>query len=123
MRMLLLLIFAVFSLGAMAALEEAANRADGSDTRSVFSEPGTLTGAVSFVRKVGTHLAANETVMSWPGSSTDSQDMPRLQVGEVLPEGTMLHAIPRHESYRYALVKERRVIVDASSRQIIYVLQ
>jgi len=123
MRMLLLLIFVVFSLGAMAALEEAGNGPDGSGSRSVYSQPGTLTGAVAFVRKVKTHLSADETMLPWAGPSADSRSTPELQIGEVLPAGATLYAIPRHESYRYAIVEGRRAIVDASSRQIIYVIQ
>ncbi len=47
----------------------------------------------------------------------------RASVGETLPESVELHAIPRHETYRYAVVNDRRVIVDAASRKIVYVIQ
>jgi hypothetical protein len=41
----------------------------------------------------------------------------------VLPEGAELHAVPRHQSYRYAIVQGHRVIVDAASRQIVYIIR
>lgn len=120
MRILFILIFAVFSLSAMAALKEASKALDQSGSKSVYAQAGTLTGAVSFVRKVKTHLASREHTLPWARSSgTD----PGLQVGDVLPAGTDLHPIPRHESYRYAIVQGRRAIVDAASRQIVYVIE
>lgn len=123
MRTLLILIFVVFSLGAMAAFEGAGQTADKSASRSVYSQPGTLTGAVSFVRKTKSHRSIHPSSSSWMESSASDSNPPRLQVGDVLPEGTQLHPIPRHESYRYAIVQGRRAIVDAGSRQIVYVLQ
>jgi hypothetical protein len=44
-------------------------------------------------------------------------------IGETLPEEVDLHPIPRHETYRYAVMNEHRVIVDATSRRIVYVVR
>jgi hypothetical protein len=44
-------------------------------------------------------------------------------VGETLPEAVALHFIPKHETYRYAVVNDRRVIVDAASRKVVYVIR
>ncbi len=44
-------------------------------------------------------------------------------VGETLPDDIELHPISRHETYRYAVVNSRRVIVDAASRRVVYVLR
>jgi hypothetical protein len=44
-------------------------------------------------------------------------------IGETLPEEVDLHPIPRHETYRYAVVNEHRVIVDATSRRVVYVVR
>jgi len=44
-------------------------------------------------------------------------------IGEALPEEIDLHPIPRHETYRYAVVNDHRVIVDAASRRIVYVVR
>jgi hypothetical protein len=44
-------------------------------------------------------------------------------IGETLPEEIDLHPIPRHETYRYAVMSDHRVIVDAASRRIVYVVR
>jgi hypothetical protein len=44
-------------------------------------------------------------------------------VGEALPEEIDLHPIPRHETYRYAVMNDHRVIVDAASRRVVYVVR
>ena len=44
-------------------------------------------------------------------------------IGEALPEEIDLHPIPRHETYRYAVMNDHRVIVDAASRRIVYVVR
>ncbi|HZH12697.1 MAG TPA: DUF1236 domain-containing protein [Microvirga sp.] len=123
MRTLFILIFAVFSLSAMAALKEASKALDQSGSKSVYAQAGTLTGAVSFVRNIKTHLSSSEHALPWARPSANDPNTPRLQIGDVLPAGTDLHRIPRHESYRYAIVQGRRAIVDAASRQIVYVIQ
>lgn len=46
-----------------------------------------------------------------------------MSVGETLPETIALHFIPRHETYRYAVVNDRRIIVDAASRRVVYVIR
>ena len=43
--------------------------------------------------------------------------------GETLPEAVELHAIPKHPTYRYAVLNDYRVIVDASSREVVYVIR
>jgi hypothetical protein len=44
-------------------------------------------------------------------------------IGETLPEDAELHPIQHHETYRYAVVSSHRVIVDAASRRIVYVVR
>ncbi|MBF9195804.1 DUF1236 domain-containing protein [Microvirga terrestris] len=44
-------------------------------------------------------------------------------IGETLPDEIDLHPIPRHETYRYAVMNDHRVIVDAASRRIVYVVR
>lgn len=123
MRILLILIFGVFSLGAMATFEGVRKTPDNSDSKSAYAESGTLTGAVSFVRKAKAHLSADGRTQTWPEPSANSRDIPRLQIGDVIPEGAVLYVVPRHESYRYTIVDGRRVIVDAASRQVVYIIQ
>lgn len=121
MRILLILIFIGFSLGAMATLagpDETAGRSTG---KKLHVEQGTLSGAVSAVRKAKPHLpdGGQEERMK----PVQSEDLTGLKPGEALPKGTELYEIPRHESYRYAVIEGHRVIVDAASHRIIYVLR
>jgi Protein of unknown function (DUF1236) len=46
-----------------------------------------------------------------------------IAAGEKLPDFVELRPILNHETYRYAVVNNRRVIVDAVSREIVYVVQ
>jgi hypothetical protein len=46
-----------------------------------------------------------------------------MSVGETLPEAIALHFIPKHETYRYAVLNDHRVIVDAASRKVVYVIR
>jgi Protein of unknown function (DUF1236) len=121
MRILLILVFVVFSLGAMATF-------DGPETSSgrpsvAPAMAGTLTGAVKAVRTIRSHLKSSDPQQAWLEPSAQGQEAPRLSVGEVLPEGTVLYEVPRHQSYRYAVLQGQRVIVDAASRQIVYVIR
>lgn len=56
-------------------------------------------------------------------SQTANRRTQGLSVGETLPEAVALHFIPKHETYRYAVVNDRRVIVDAASRRVVYVIR
>ncbi len=56
------------------------------------------------------------------GAAADDVEL-RISIGESLSHSIELHPIPRHETYRYAMVDGHRLIVDAASRNIIYVIQ
>ena len=43
----------------------------------------------------------------------------QVVVGEALPATVELHTIPRHKEYSYAIVNERRVIVEPRTRKVI----
>ncbi|MBJ6123844.1 DUF1236 domain-containing protein [Microvirga splendida] len=58
-----------------------------------------------------------------PGTNLASHFSRGAIVGETLSEDVELHLIPRHETYRYAVVNDQRVIVDAASRRIVYVVR
>lgn len=47
----------------------------------------------------------------------------RVVVGEPLPASVELRAIPEHKEYRYAVVNNRRVIVEPRTRKIIKVIE
>jgi hypothetical protein len=40
----------------------------------------------------------------------------------VIPENVVLHVIPGHSSYRYAVVGGQRFVVDATTRAVVYVV-
>jgi len=46
----------------------------------------------------------------------------RVVVGEPLPEVVELRPVPRHTEYRYAIVNDRRVIVEPRTRKIIKII-
>lgn len=46
----------------------------------------------------------------------------RVVVGEPLPDTVVLHPVPRYTEYRYAVVNDRRVIVEPRTRRVIRVI-
>jgi len=46
-----------------------------------------------------------------------------VAVGSVLPGTVELHTVPSHKDYSYAVVNERRVIVEPKTRKIIRVIE
>jgi hypothetical protein len=46
-----------------------------------------------------------------------------LGVGFVLPGTVQLRTIPRHEQYGYAVINERRVIVEPRTRKVIRIIE
>ena len=46
----------------------------------------------------------------------------RVVVGEPLPAEVELRPVPRHTEYRYAVVNDRRVIVDPRTRKVIKII-
>jgi uncharacterized protein YdbL (DUF1318 family) len=46
----------------------------------------------------------------------------RVMVGEPLPPAVELRPVPRYSEYRYAVVNDRRVIVDPRTRRVIRII-
>jgi len=46
----------------------------------------------------------------------------RVVVGEPLPEEVVLRPVPNYTEYRYAVVNDRRVIVDPHTRKVIRII-
>jgi len=120
MRIISILAFAAFPLGAMTTLSGTSPETSGPGVAS--ASAGTLSGAVAVVRKLGLHIPTSDQ-QAWSDPPPRDQDDVRLAVGEVLPEWITLRSVPGHASYRYALVKGQRPIVDATSRQIVYIIR
>ena len=47
----------------------------------------------------------------------------RVVVGEPLPPQVELRPVPRYTEYRYAVVNDRRVIVDSRTRRVIKIIE
>lgn len=47
----------------------------------------------------------------------------RVVVGEALPSTVVVQQIPENPNYAYAVVNERRVIVEPSSRRVVQVIE
>ncbi len=46
-----------------------------------------------------------------------------VAVGEPLPETVVIHKVPKHEDYAYAVVNNERVIVEPHSRKVIKIIK
>ena len=46
----------------------------------------------------------------------------RVVVGEPLPPQVELHPVPRYTEYRYAVVNDRRVIVEPRTRRVVKII-
>lgn len=44
-------------------------------------------------------------------------------VGSELPTSVELHTIPKYDTYSYAVVNDRRVIVDAKTRKVVKIVK
>jgi hypothetical protein len=111
------LAFAVFSVGTVAMPTTAPNATYQAETTSAI-QPHVIPDAVrSMAADISARLNARQE-----GSSTAETDR-AISIGESLPEAIELHPIPQHETYRYAVVQDHRVIVDASSRKVVYVIR
>ena len=47
----------------------------------------------------------------------------RVVIGQALPETVVIHKVPQHEEYAYAVVNNERVIVEPSSRKVIKIIR
>jgi hypothetical protein len=47
----------------------------------------------------------------------------RVIVGEPLPNEVVLYPVPQYSEYRYAVVNDRRVIVDPHTRRVIKIIE
>jgi hypothetical protein len=71
------------------------------------------------------HVNANAWSRSQATASmrSSNENPALLKIDDVLVGAAVLQDIPRHETYRYALVNGQRLVVDAASLRVIYVLE
>lgn len=65
----------------------------------------------------------NAVITSVTGANAPSVTVrERIVVGEPLPEAVELRPVPSHTEYRYAVVNDRRVIVEPRTRKVIKII-
>jgi hypothetical protein len=111
------LAFAVFSVGTVVTPTTAPNATDPITTSSAIQSHA----IPDAVRNIAADVSASLNVKR-ESSLAPSYDQ-QISVGESLSELVELYPIPKHETYRYAVVDGHRVIVDATSRKIVYIIQ
>lgn len=110
---------------------------------TAFAQSTTATGAVNGARTggevagpvgeivggtVGAAVGAaveipNAVITSIQGERVPSVTVQeRVVVGEPLPPAVELRPVPRYTEYRYAVVNDRRVIVDPRTRRVIRII-
>ncbi|MCB5176041.1 MULTISPECIES: DUF1236 domain-containing protein [Microvirga] len=122
MRSPLLLGVTVFCAGSVATFEPARTTAEPPGQETVELSTGSLGGATDTARMIMAELSSDEMPVP-PGYLPSSRIDGRIAAGEILPDSVRLHFIPKHETYRYAVVNDRWVIVDAASRRIVYIIR
>jgi Protein of unknown function (DUF1236) len=76
---------------------------------------------------VGTAVGAaveipNAVITAIPRGERSVVVQERVVVGEPLPPSVELRVVPNHTQYRYAVVNDRRVIVEPRTRKVIRVI-
>ena len=64
----------------------------------------------------------NAVITSIPPGGRSVVVQERVVVGEPLPPSVELRVVPNHTEYRYAVVNDRRVIVEPRTRKVIRVI-
>ena len=78
---------------------------------------------------VGAAVGAGLEIPNAVINSLDDEHVPsvvvhdRVVVGEPLPPEVELRPVPRYSEYRYAVVNDRRVIVDPRTRRVIKIIE
>ncbi|NBJ11090.1 DUF1236 domain-containing protein [Microvirga arsenatis] len=108
------LAFLVFSAGTVATPTTAPNATDQANSPPVASQQSAVLEAA---RSLAVDLSPRQEAVATTRLTHSAA------IGEALPETIALHPIPKHETYRYAVVNGHRVIVDAASRKIVYIIR
>jgi hypothetical protein len=118
MRVASHLAFAVFSLGTIATPSTAPDATNQTVSwMSAAQQHAVIDAARSIATDPSVEAQAQQKILPESGTKWGTS------IGETLPEKVELHSIPRHETYRYAVVNDHRVIVDAASRKVFYIIK
>ena len=111
------LAFAVFSVGTVATPTTAPNATNYAGAPITAPQHHTLLDAISSIPADFSARPHSRQDASVPVKVDQG-----VSLGETLRDDIDLHPITNHETYRYAVVNRYRVIVDAASRRIVYVV-
>lgn len=78
---------------------------------------GTVGAAVGAAAEI-----PNAVFSAIPSNAPSVRIRERVVVGEPLPETVVLRPVPRYTEYRYAVVNDRRVIVEPRTRRVIKII-
>ncbi|MGY4478184.1 DUF1236 domain-containing protein [Bradyrhizobium sp. USDA 3364] len=108
---------------AFAQSTTAAGAANGARTGGEIAGPvGEIVGG-TVGAAVGAGLEIpNAVISSIPRNEPSVVVRERIVVGEPLPDTVVVRPVPRYTEYRYAIVNDRRVIVDARSHRIVKII-
>ena len=83
---------------------------------------GVVGGTVGAAVGLGLEIP-NAVITSIQGERVPSVTVrERIVVGEPLPPSVQLRSVPNHTEYRYAVVNDRRVIVEPRTRKIVRII-
>jgi hypothetical protein len=83
---------------------------------------GVVGGTVGAAVGLGLEIP-NAVITSIQGERVPSVTVrERIVVGEPLPPSVQLRTVPNHTEYRYAVVNDRRVIVEPRTRKIVRII-
>jgi hypothetical protein len=111
------------SSAAFAQSTTAAGAANGARTGGEVAGPvgeivgGTVGAAVGAAVEI-----PNAVITSIPRTEPSVTVRVRVVVGEPLPPTVELRTVPSHTEYRYAVVNDRRVIVEPRTRKVIRII-
>lgn len=128
MRILLVAVTAAVALSPVAAFSQASTASGAVGGAVVGGVVGGPVGAV-----VGAGVGATVGAAAEPPAGVvtyvERERTPsvvvqeRVVVGEALPTTVELRTIPEHTEYRYAVVNQKRVIVDGRSRKVVKIIE
>lgn len=119
----------VVAIGASAAVAQegtVSGAAGGAVTGAIVGGPvGAAVGGVAGAA-LGTILSppsseVRQVIVEQPAPPSVVYDG-QIVVGEPLPDTVIVQPVPGYQTYSYAVVNERRVVVDPNTRQVIEVL-
>lgn len=85
--------------------------------------------AVTLAPVYGFAQTAVVTVPSEVDTYVMKENLPSVRVerevvvGSTLPDSVELRTVPQHDTYSYAVVNNKRVVVEAKTRKVVKVLQ